>query len=156
MLRQSKVRAMEESLYQLMLLLLFYWWKPEGNVGRSPWPDGSLGWSLIPHTKSCRFEPQSGNIPSLWVPSLVEMCMGSNRWMSVCLSLSLSQINKNTPQVRILKKCWLVRVHWLFTSDWSQRGRNFCIPTPSHCFTLDWPRRKTRKRSPTTCGRSHF
>ena len=37
------------------------------NMKVTPWPGGSVGWSVIPCTKGCRFNPQSGHIPRLWV-----------------------------------------------------------------------------------------
>ena len=62
----------------------------------SPWLGGSVGWSLIPYTKS--FDSQSGNISRLqvWYPfrscirGIQSMFLSQHWCFFLCLSLSLS------------------------------------------------------------------
>ena len=66
-----------------------------------PWLGGSVGWSIVPYTKSCGFDSQSGNIPRSWVQSPVGECSRGNSSMflsliNVSLPLSLKKINKYT------------------------------------------------------------
>ena len=42
---------------------------------------GSVGWSVIPSPKGCRFDSPSGHMPSLWVQCLVWVIMGGNQSM---------------------------------------------------------------------------
>lgn len=73
-------------------------------VGLSPSQRTYLGWGFQPRWK-CVLEVTDG-----------------------CLSVSLKSIHISSGED--FKKCRLVRVHWLFTSDWSQRARDFFIPAP--------------------------
>ena len=57
------------------------------------WLGGSVGWSIIP-PKGCRFDPQSGHIPRLWVQSQGQSEYGRQlidvSFTSIFLSFSLS------------------------------------------------------------------
>ena len=87
------------------------------KVGNSPgWV---APWVRVPSCstpKSSGLDFQSGYMPRLQVPSPVGVHVGSNQWMFLSLSLSLSQINKH------------ILCGGLIKMSNNPLGRDFCYP----------------------------
>lgn len=101
------------------------------GVGFLSWPGGSVGWSVIPYTKSFGFDSQPGHIPGLQIPSQspVGRSLGGN-WRMVLTSFlsppaphplsSLSSSKIKHPQMRITKRqvvsleTLLCNLPWMF------------------------------------------
>ena len=115
-----------------------------------PWPGGPIGGSIVPNTKSHRFNSWSGHIPRFWVGPWSEHVQGGNQSMFLSLSpalsspLSLKTINRSSGED--LKKkhqrlyntnwmsCYTVALNHLYSYGRLQSNLNLPLATKPHGF----------------------